>query len=165
MKILFASLVVLMSACGVGHVASRGGRLASSEGDDRIVAGVKGCYEVTGVAVSESALPNETAVTQVLSASKLCLEDTLHDGAVSRSGRVVVTAQNSAGVLVGGAWGFDVAAAQPRCPGCYALDGFDGFISWDGERHILDKTAPIVAWLKISSLETTYKFSLGQKSE
>jgi hypothetical protein len=162
MKIWLVSLVTLLAACGVNQ-SQKGSTLASNS--DEIVVAVKGCYKVSSAEIAESAFPDHPGVvTLVLKANTLCLDDSLrHDGSVSRSGRLVVTAKNSAGEIVGGTWGFDVPDSQPRCPGCYSFTGLDGSIGWDGERRVFDGTAPINANLNIRPLQTTYKFILGQK--
>jgi len=163
MKLLVTSIFVLLSACGISSVAHNSSKLTSAP-EDEIVSAVKGCYAVDAVEIDQSSIPNHPIVSKVLKTIKLCLEDTLVDGYVSRSGRIVVTAKNSNAEVVGGPWGFNVSDWQPRCLGCYKFSGLDGTMDWNGERRFSDANAPVEVSMTLSSLQTTFKFSLGQKA-
>lgn len=156
-------MIGILGACGANKSSSLNST-GSIELDNQIVKSVEGCYEVLKTEIKETAYPGHQAIVSPLAAKTLCLEDTAVNGAVSRSGRVSVTAKNSRAETVGGIWGFEVSEAQPRCPGCYILSGQDGVLVWNAEDRVFnnDPSAPIIVTLDIRGLKTKYEMSLGQ---
>ncbi|MGE0174405.1 MAG: hypothetical protein AB7T49_16535 [Oligoflexales bacterium] len=151
MKRCILALVFLMSACSIGKSDKNVSKIAS---DEEIISAVQGCYVVEGVEIVNSNFPDHPAITQVLNAKQLC---------ASNFGQLVINATDANGTKVAGDWGVSVSQAQPRCF-CYQFEGFDASALFSFEARTADPAAAIELTISHVGLQSTWKFTLGQRS-